>query len=252
MEIFINELSLHGQYSNEHEFAKAINYFATIFKEIEKQKMTAFKDGQILLAKQAIQDKYFQESLHKIRDISQKRRFERIIYNRLNPKDWRDNQIHDSNIKFICKLDENQQFEVQDTTLAEVTERNIQDSKTPRILINFIESKFKNKSELEIYKETNQYFLKSADDLGILLNWLNTSKSNQKIHHEFLIQSGLFESTNMYYPNTGENMGHFGIMTLIMKKAENHILRYLVKMQNRENQETIKELPIYQEIIIMN
>ena len=57
MEIFINELSLHGQYPSQETFTQAVTQFVEIFSYIQSkvQNKELFKD-ELFITKQALQN----------------------------------------------------------------------------------------------------------------------------------------------------------------------------------------------------
>jgi hypothetical protein len=150
MEIFINEESLHGQYKDLREFTEALKKFIGIFSYIneQKRKLEVYKlDTNVFLSKNAILNDAFQKSLEAI-NPQLKNAFTQIIFARLNPKDWKPNQIHSSEDTYHYK----DLIAAQNTSIAEITERLLQDENTPRVLINFTNSNFENELYLAVFK----------------------------------------------------------------------------------------------------
>lgn len=151
MEIFINEESLHGQYKDLREFTEALKKFIGIFSYIneQKRKSEVYKlDTNVFLSKNAILNDAFQKSLEAIPNMQLKLAFKEIIFARLNPKDWKPNQIHSSEDTYHYK----DLIAAQNTSIAEITERLLKDEDTPRVLINFTTSKFENELYLAVFK----------------------------------------------------------------------------------------------------
>lgn len=153
MEIYINELSLHSQYSSDVEFAEAIKLFMGIFALINEKRVNGYKNSNVLLDKNAMINEVFAASFDRIRDKSLKIAFRETIFNKNNPKDWQQEKIHDIQQLYYCRISNS--F-VENTTLAEVAERNIVMANTKRILANFCKSHF-TKNTIEIFKNDVEF-----------------------------------------------------------------------------------------------
>jgi hypothetical protein len=145
MEIFINEVSLEGQYFADEDFTNAIKEFKRIFEIINEKirnKKIYKEDSSLFINYEAIKGSNFQQSLNSIRDKSLKIALKNIIFNKLSPKEWRKEQVHSSTDFFdyltseICR-------NVNNTSLAEAAERKLQNTETNYLLINFKNSGFK-------------------------------------------------------------------------------------------------------------
>ncbi len=214
MEIFINEVSLEGQYATETEFQEAVKAFNAIFslinQKIKAQKL--YKESQLLINYEAIKGSNFMISLNKMRDKSLKRAFTNIVFNKLNPKEWRDEQVHSVN-DYFDYVTETKSQDVRNTSLAEVTERSLQNSETIYLLINFKHSQFV-KSHPNISKcfiipivknndEENPINLDCLDEKSALENWLKVKvnlydesvNKPPKDEQSILIDNTQFEKT---------------------------------------------------------
>lgn len=92
MEIFINEVSLEGQYLTDAEFKDAVISFKSIFDLLNKkikQKVIYKEDSNLFVNYDAIRGSNFQQNLNQIKDKSLKLAFKNIVFNKLNPKEWR-------------------------------------------------------------------------------------------------------------------------------------------------------------------
>ncbi|MEH2255514.1 MAG: hypothetical protein V7K60_04755 [Nostoc sp.] len=146
MEIFINEVSLEGQFMTEAEFRDAIKIFNSIFELINqriKDRELYKEDSNIYANYEAIKGYNFNASLNQLKDRSLKTAFINIVFNKSNPKQWRTEQLHSSEDLFDCLTIDNDYKNVGDTSLAEVAERKIQNEKKEYLLVNFINSNFK-------------------------------------------------------------------------------------------------------------
>ncbi|MDM8565696.1 hypothetical protein QUF74_08595 [Candidatus Halobeggiatoa sp. HSG11] len=183
MEIFINELSLEGQFATETEFQEAVKIFSTIFVIIHKKIQTKklYKNTQLLINNEAIKGSNFNKSLNGIKDKGLKLAFKNMVFNKLEPKEWRDEQIHsiDDNFDYITTTES---LDVKDTSLAEITERSLQNKETTYLLINFKNSRFTKKHQnipecflIPIIKnndEENPISLDCLDEKSALEHWI--------------------------------------------------------------------------------
>ncbi|WP_445247802.1 hypothetical protein [Microcoleus sp. OTE_8_concoct_300] len=185
MEIFINEVSLEGQYLNEAEFTKAVRVFKAIFEVINekiKDKQIYKEDNKFFVNYEAVKVSNFNKSLNQIKDKSLKQAFMNIVFNKSNPKEWRTEQVHSSTDWFDCLMINGQYKVVNDTSLAEIAERKLQNSRSTYLLINFINSSFHlvhphitNCCLITIVKnndEVNCIKLDCLDDKSALEDWL--------------------------------------------------------------------------------
>lgn len=139
MQIFINEVSLEGQYPTDAEFKDAIIVFKSIFDLINekiKTKQIYKEDSRLYVNYEAIKGSNFNVSLNKLRDKSLKQAFINIVFNKLNPKEWRQEQVHSSTDLFDCLISDENYINVTDTSLAEVTERKLQNSDSIYLFID--------------------------------------------------------------------------------------------------------------------
>jgi hypothetical protein len=117
MEFFINEASLEGQYLDQGQFVEAIKILRDILEIIKDLKSySIYKDSQIIIYCEAIKDQNFQQSLNSIRDKSLKRDFINILYNKINPQEWRNNRLHSPEDNFDHLKPDNTCRDVKDTS----------------------------------------------------------------------------------------------------------------------------------------
>lgn len=195
MEIFINEISLHGQYASEKDFRAAVVIFMGVFDMIHQKKVKAYKNLEILCQRQAIQNKDFTSSFEAIKDQSFKRAFREIVFNKSNPKDWALEKIHSQQDTYYCKLIN--EF-VDGKSLAEVAARNSSD-KVQRVLVNFQSSDFK-QSPIEIHKndEPNALLLDFIETKNEFVQWIEALSADAPT-----IESGviLWSKREEIFPN---------------------------------------------------
>ena len=146
MEIFINEVSLEGQYLNEAEFRDAVKTFTAIFllinEKIQHKKLYKEESDRIKIY-EAIRDSQFHTSLNLLKDKSLKTAFINIVFNKSNPQEWRTEKLHSPEDLFDCLISDDNYKDVSDTSLAEVTERKLQNPDSEYLLINFPNSSFR-------------------------------------------------------------------------------------------------------------
>lgn len=175
MEIFINELSLSGQYYDQESFEEAIREFMKIFTIVQSRQLATYKNYDVFWVRNAIKQEPFTSSFERIRNIQLKVAFRDIVINKPNPKNWSSNQFHNIEDSFYCKTIND--F-VQNTSLAEVAERNMQDATTIRILVNFTQSMFADLKTLTVFKnDADEQFpieLCCADDKSTFENYCPT------------------------------------------------------------------------------
>ncbi len=156
IEIFINELSLEGQYVTGKEFVSAIKGFIAIFSLIHSKvgEKQMYRDSR-LINREAVGNKNFLASFNNIRNRQLKDAFRNVIFNKMNPKDWRTDQRHSLKDTFLYVTSDG--FEnVTDTTLAEASERTLQNALSVRLLVNFTGSKFQGNQSLRVLKNEDE------------------------------------------------------------------------------------------------
>jgi hypothetical protein len=148
---------------------------------------SVYKDSQTFLNYQAIQDQNFQQSLNSLRDKSQKTAFRNILFNKLNPIEWRNKRISNNSDNYDCLIRNESYKDVKDTTLAEVSERQLQNNTQIYLVINFSQSGF-NYPHDEIEKCCQILVIKNNDEINLikldaidhklgLENWIKTKLS---------------------------------------------------------------------------
>jgi hypothetical protein len=214
MQIFINELSLEGQYLSGNDFTQAVKIFTGIFSLInEKVKEKQMYKDDLFINREAIRGKHFQASFQRIGDLSLRTAFREIIFNKLNPKDWRQDQKHSIEDKFMCTAWDELES-VTDTTLAEAAERILQDRALVCLLVNFSNSRFRTFSSLPVLKNDNEDDLTDLDcveDRSSLKSWLEaklklsqheydyTSKVPPVDSQTVLRDNDRFQATNKFF-----------------------------------------------------
>lgn len=190
MEVFINEVSLEGQYISNTEFAESIKNFITILTDLKQkiQDYSIYKDTQTFLSYEAIKNQSFQQSLNSLRDKSQKRAFTNILFNKINPIEWRSQRIHSASDNFDCLMFDKSYKNIQNTSLAEVAERKLQNNTKTYLIINFVNSSFKIPHHeikdcyvISIIKNNDEHNLIDLEGIhnkSGLINWINKISIN--------------------------------------------------------------------------
>jgi len=184
MEIFINEVSLEGQYFTETEFTEAVKIFLDIFFTIKdkiKDKQIYTEESQLLVYYEAIKGSNFISSLNEIKDKRLKRAFIRTVFDKLEAKEWRGEQIHSIN-DYFDYVSPTETRDVRNTSLAEAAERYLQHQDKLYLLVNFANSSF-NQTHPQIQdcciisvvknnEEAKPINLDGLDNKAGLKNWL--------------------------------------------------------------------------------
>lgn len=179
MEIFINELSLHGQYPSQEIFTQAVTQFVEIFSLIQDkiQNKEMFKD-EFFITKNALKEESFQQSFDRIKNIQLKNAFRGIIFNKLNPINWQTEQLHSSEIIYTSETCTAQDKFVTETSVAEIAERKLQRPNKRYVLINFIQSQFNDCGCFEVTKEDVDIIeLECIETKEALEKWLDLPAS---------------------------------------------------------------------------
>lgn len=170
IEIFLNEVSLKGQYSTQTEFEEALKIIKSIFDSINSLKKANIDPKNyytdVLWDCNAIKDVIFRESFNKIKQKDFKIAIKNIIFNKVNPKDWRTEQIH-SAPDYFDYVDGEDYKEAKNTSLAEATERQLINLDSKYLLINFINSCFQCPHE-KIPKCNSIFIVKNNDTINLI------------------------------------------------------------------------------------
>lgn len=200
MEIFINELSLEGQYYDQDEFVLGVRTFISIFSEVKKKvKDAKYYEDEFFLYSNAIQNEIFKSSLEKVADKSLRRAFYGLINNKLNAKSWREERMHLLDDAYFY-FESEDLIDVSDKTLAEIAERNLQFPDKRRLSVNFRSSRYENLEIIEIYKnseESETLQVDCCDCLEILANWIGEI---ERPATDFLRNKERFEPTSKISP----------------------------------------------------
>jgi hypothetical protein len=149
MEIFINECSLHGQYSSKYALENAVKQLISVFDAVLPQQNSTdvYQDETVFWYQNVIENQTFQMGFEQlsppIRNL-----FRVAVLQRYAPKNWKDTRLHNSEHFYF-----HQETVVTDTSIAEIAERNLQHSNRKRLLLNFIESGYAGLSFLPVFKE---------------------------------------------------------------------------------------------------
>jgi len=200
MEIFINELSLEGQYFDQDEFVLGVRTFLKIFNTLKKEvKDAKYYEDEFLLYSNAIQNEIFKASLEKVSDKSLRIAFYGLIKNKLNAKSWRDERVHSNEDAFFYFEAENI-VDVSDKTLAEIAERNLQTPDKKRLSVNFIASRYQDLENIAIFKnseESEAIKVDCCDCLEILKIWIGEVETPAT---QFLRNTERFDPTSRIAP----------------------------------------------------
>jgi hypothetical protein len=182
MEIYINECSFHEQFFNRMALERAFRVFFSILnttKDIQNE-YRFYNNEDLIHIYKAFNEEVLISSINHLHDKSFSRAIIDVLYNRLNPKDWRNEQVHLSEDIFVYK-DEL----ITDTSMAELAERSLQNINILATLINFPSSKFTDQVQICITKnDVDTCDLNCVETKEQMQNWLNNVLNLQDIHYE--------------------------------------------------------------------
>jgi len=182
MEIYINEYSFHEQFYDRTEFECAFRVFFSILnttKDIQNE-YRFYNNNDLLHVYKAFNEELLISSINRLRDKSFSQAIIDVLYNRLNPEDWRNEQKHSSEDVFVC----NDEL-ITETSMAELAERSLQDLNILATLINFPKSKFATQLQLCVIKnDTHTCDLNCVETKEQMQNWLNDTLNLQDIQYD--------------------------------------------------------------------
>ena len=197
IEMFINEVSLQGQYSTQKEFEEAAKVIKSIFEFINLLKKQYISQKtystKVIVNYESIKGNNFQSSLNQIKEKSLKRSIINIIFNKVSPKDWQKERIHSEQDNFDY-VDGEDYKDATNTSLAEATQRQLINLDSKYLLINFIDSCFQCPNQeirecnsISIVKNNdteNLIQLDSIDQKVGLQNWLEKSCQLSQLNYD--------------------------------------------------------------------
>jgi hypothetical protein len=188
MEIFINECSLTGQYYDREEFEISLKHLTSVFyfinEKVKNENKQIFGDLQVFINYEAIKGSNFFAAYNKTNQ-QLKQQFLSNVFQRSGAKNWTSEQVHFHEDKFIYISPEKDIHDVSNTSLAEVTERTLQNPNNNYLLVNFINSIFcvenfqhpniRECFSIPIVKNNSEEFpvkLDCLDNKSAIENWL--------------------------------------------------------------------------------
>jgi hypothetical protein len=199
MEIFINELSLEGQYQTIEEFEQSVLIFNSLIQYIREKirnNSIFYLDQDRIMLYFAIDKVQFEKSLNNLKDKAIKMAFKNIIYNKNNPKDWRKEQQHSPQDEFKY-LQQN----VTDTSLAEVAERKLQNKNSIYLVINFQNSSF-NEPHADIQACCLISVVKNST-ISIDMDGLDNQEG---LHHWISLKLPFYSNNSTYTPRDNQTI----------------------------------------------
>lgn len=146
MEIFLNELSLHSQYSDINQVTSAVqNLNGILLRLLDAKTDKVILLDPLLYHRPTIQDRMFAGCLDQMPDKDLRLQFKRLIRERLSGRNWRDESVQEC-CSYVCENED-----VANTSIAELAERSIRGNLG--VIVNFSPSSFTDKSPLHVVKE---------------------------------------------------------------------------------------------------
>lgn len=172
VQFFINEYSLQGQFLERSNFVNAVVSLSLLVRRIRKR---GFKDclykSSHIVNYNAIPGEHFLSSLNRIPQRDIRENFIRIVFDRINPIDWQMQRKHREEDLYVYHGDV-----VTGTSIAELAERKLLESRLAGCLLNFIESSLPNGETVSIVKNENEdevATLDSFDELDTIERWFD-------------------------------------------------------------------------------
>lgn len=179
MQVFINECSLDEQF-NPHNLEEAIKTFLQSINSLNQfNNKTVFK-SILFFNYKVIKGTHIETSLKANFSLNTV-----FIQNLKNAINWEESQTHDISAQYIYN-EEN----FVSTSVAEITERKIKSPLLKAVLINFIDSKFGNNTQISIIKNGN--FTTNVDCAFDVTSI-----------HEWLIENGYIDPLAIYDESIG-------------------------------------------------
>ncbi|MEI6329836.1 MAG: hypothetical protein WCP16_11420 [Pseudanabaena sp. ELA645] len=214
MEIFINECSLTGQYYDKEEFETSLRTLESIFyfinETVKSENKQIFGDISVFVDYKAIQESNFFASFNNSNPQIRKL-FRESVFIKSGAKNWGSEQVHSHDDQFSYLLSQEDIRNVSNTSIAEVTERTLQNPNNNYLLVNFINSIFcvnnfqhpdiRECFSIPIIKNNSKNVpvkLDTLDNKTALENWLREKKVLEDPNLEdFLKDSTRFEKTSI-------------------------------------------------------
>lgn len=133
LEFFLNETSLRGQYRDVAEFESAVVDFLGLVSRVRQcTVLTRVYKSRDFEAFNAVAGVAFRASINGLRNSDTKEKFIRIVFDRLNPVTWQDEQRHSATDTFEIGT-----ISFTGTSVAEVAERKHGNADQAFALLNF-------------------------------------------------------------------------------------------------------------------
>jgi len=175
---FLNECSLHGQFYDPESLLAAVKNFVGL---VERMRQAATKGrGQLLRSQHLGEQKTLREmtltqALNNLRDPDWTEQFAEVVFNRTNPKPWQAEQVHFSQVDYICtdkELPLTFDRAVVGTSMAELAERQRQDDTLQGILLNLESSGLGGRSDVTVTVQNSAVRLLCYDAPNALERWI--------------------------------------------------------------------------------
>lgn len=166
MQIFINETSIHEQYTDKYHFLDSFRIFISCIKRISeiKNDKNIFNNNYLFYFC-GIEGEVFQTTLKNDQNLNQA--FAQNLQ-QLNPKSWQNDQKHETTSSY-----EYEKEDFVNSSVAEISERSILTDGFLGFLLNFSESKFKNDPTISILKnKSDSIEVDSVVTPEAIDNWL--------------------------------------------------------------------------------
>lgn len=202
LHVFLNELSWENKtddfYDKPEDFRKEVEKFREIFSLLSKRKIS-YKQIKLIIDGQAV-DSFLEEVIIVLeKDKSLIANLKRLIFDKLNAENWRKNPIPLDPVNYYLLVDllGGNVVTINENTLAQALEQNIQFPNDLVLVVNFPDSKFTTRTQIDITKDNyttgTLHHLEKIENVDELQAWLNAYIQLE----DFLKDIIRFEKTNI-------------------------------------------------------
>jgi hypothetical protein len=167
MEIYLNDCSFHEQFYDRQRLEEAFRVFVGVLNVLQGLKVDYTFYREPHLPYRAIRDELLTASMHRLREKS----LTQLIFdtlNRIEAANWRENPVHSTSDAFACD-----DLDVRETSMAEIAERKLRNQQLLGTLINFPNSRYSPRLELDVIKNGSVTSrVACAENRSQLADWL--------------------------------------------------------------------------------
>src|SRR2546423_5230032 len=152
MEIFLNECSFHEQYYERRELENGFRIFVGTLNVLQGISVdyTFFREPH--LPHRAFRNEILAASINRVSDKSLPRLLFEVL-SRITPADWRESPAQSAGDRYSCD-----DLNVSDSSMAESVERKLRAADLETTLINFPNSRYQSRLQLDVVKNESETY----------------------------------------------------------------------------------------------